>query len=185
LGANDATNPRSLSSLRRRPSNASGFSVARASVISELASCMRCPGSGLSAPVLPWPSKTTRPPRSIAESSRRPAHGQRRRPCVRPQGNLLAYQVPKRGHLYPHKGKRRARIVSPLSEETAGSLRGVPVRDNLERNPELIGFVWVLNPLIASRSPSETGFRGPAFLHSAGGDLCGLREREPRRGQVL
>jgi hypothetical protein len=139
-GRNHAASPRALSSA---VSSASGrprlLARASASVISELASRMRCPVRGS---VLPSCLGLRRRRAHLGRSQSHrgvPAHGQRRRPCVRPQGNLLAYQVPKRGHLYPHKGKRRARIVSPLSEETAGSHRGVPVRNNVRLRQMLSG----------------------------------------------
>jgi hypothetical protein len=93
-----------------------------ASVISELASCMRCPGLGLGAPSC-LGFEAHAPPRAIVRDCGVPAHGQRRRSCLRHHGNLLAYQVPRRGHLHPHKGKRRTRIVPPLNGESAGSSR--------------------------------------------------------------
>jgi hypothetical protein len=56
----------------RRPPDALGSSLAPLPPLSPSSLPHEVPGSGLSAPVLPWPSKTTGPPRSIAESSRRP-----------------------------------------------------------------------------------------------------------------
>ena len=143
------------------------------------------PGSGLSAPVLPWPSKTTRAPRSIAESSRRPrtrsAEATLRPSARQPAGVPSAETWPSLPTQRQAEGPNRVAFERGDCGEPSGSAG----QRQSGQNPELLGFVWVLNPLIASRSPSETGFRGPAFLHSAGGDLCGLREREPRRGEVL
>jgi hypothetical protein len=63
-GRNHAASPRALSSA---VSSASGRPrlLARASASRHLRARLphEVPGSGLSAPVLPWPSKTTRPPR--------------------------------------------------------------------------------------------------------------------------
>jgi hypothetical protein len=103
----------------RRPPNAPAPRSHLASVISELASRMRCPGSGAHCSRLALAFEAHAP---LGRSWRGgvPAPGRRRRSLLGHHGNLLAYQVPRRGHLHPYKGKRRARIVPPLS----GSLRG-------------------------------------------------------------
>jgi hypothetical protein len=109
-------------SVRREPlrSRLSSF-------ISELAS-HEVPGFG--APALP--STLGLKALASALASRGP-----RRLRIRPAvaipasaaaATLLAYQVPRRGHLYPYKGTRAARIVSARRGELMRSFRGARVR---------------------------------------------------------
>ena len=98
-----------------------------ASLISELAS-HEVPGLG--APVLP-PAlglEALASALAIARDHGVSASGRRWRTCLRRHGNLLANQLPRRGHLYPYKGTRGARIVSARKGELRRSFRGAQVR---------------------------------------------------------
>ncbi len=100
-----------------------------ASVISELASRMRCPVRGSVLPTV------------LALEAHAPASGESREmigaslrlvrggdPASVATATWLAYRVPRRGHLHPYKGRPRARIVPPLSGEPVRRHRGVQVR---------------------------------------------------------
>ena len=92
-------------------------------LISELAS-HEVPGFG--APALPSALglEALASALAIARGHGVSASGGRWRTCLRRHGNLLACQVPRRGHLYPYKGTRGARIVSARRGELMRSFRG-------------------------------------------------------------
>jgi hypothetical protein len=97
------------------------------SFISELAS-HEVPGFG--APALPSALglKALASALAIARDHGVSASGRRWRAFIRRRGNLLAYQVPRRGHLYLYKGTRGARIVSARKGELMRSFRRAQVR---------------------------------------------------------
>lgn len=103
------TLPLPLLALGLRPPRASGRACPPSSPSSPP---MRCPGSGLQRSRQLSASKPLRPALAIARGHGVSASGRRWRSCLRRHGNLLAYQVPRRGRLYPYKGTRGARIVS-------------------------------------------------------------------------
>jgi hypothetical protein len=106
--------------------------VALASFISELAS-HEVPG--FVAPALPslLGLEVLASALAIARDHGVSASGRRWRSCLRRLGNLLAYQVPRRGHLYPYKrhprGSNRVGEERRVNGELSGSPRSVAVCD--------------------------------------------------------
>ncbi len=89
---------------------------------------MRCPGSGLRAPVslvgLCVPLRRSVRSAGIA-TCRHPAGGSE--PVFAVAAGHLAFQVLRRSHLRPYKGTRGRRIVAHRMGELAGRFRGVQV----------------------------------------------------------
>jgi len=127
-----ASRPRSRSSsrgdrLRERwapvPLGPFGRAVASSS---PSAPPMKCPGSGLQ-PSRRLGFKALRSLRR-SQGSRRPTSGRRWRSCLRRRGNLLASQVPRRGHLHYLQRHPRARTLSLRKGDSLGSFRGPQLR---------------------------------------------------------
>ena len=103
---------------RREPSGR-----ALSSFISELAS-HEVPGFGALALPSSLGLEALASASAIARDHGVSASGRQWRSCLRRHGNLLVNQVTRRGHLYPYKGIRGARIVSARRGELMRSFWG-------------------------------------------------------------
>jgi hypothetical protein len=89
---------------------------------------MRCPGSGLQRSRRSRSRSPCAPPRRSRGTTASPHPAGGGDPASAARATVLAYQVLRRGRLYPYKGTRGPRIVSARRGELMRSFRGVQVR---------------------------------------------------------